>query len=297
MDTPVGQGELTHHEAIVNGVRLHYVQAGQGPLIVLLHGFPEFWYGWRLQIPALAAAGYRVIAPDMRGYNLSEKPPTVADYRMEALTSDVAALIRHAGEENAVVVGHDWGGAVAWETAIRLPQVVRRLVVLNAPHPAAMLRELRTVEQLRRSWYMFFFQLPWLPEALAHLSGYSALEAVFRRDPTRAGAYSDEDIRLYRQAVARPGALTGAINYYRALFRQAPAGALRGMRALPTITVPTLLIWGMRDRHLGPRLLNGLDQWVATLRVERLPDASHWVMADEPRRVNNLLLGFLRDDG
>ena len=297
MDTPVGQGELTHHEAIVNGVRLHYVQAGQGPLVVLLHGFPEFWYSWRRQIPALAAAGYRVIAPDMRGYNLSEKPPTVADYRMEALTSDVAALIRHAGEENAVVVGHDWGGAVAWETAMRLPQVVRRLVVLNAPHPAAMLRELRTVEQLRRSWYMFFFQLPWLPEALAHLSGYSALEAVFRRDPTRAGAYSDEDIRLYRQAVARPGALTGAINYYRALFRQAPAGALRGMRALPTITVPTLLIWGMRDRYLGPRLLNGLDQWVANLRVERLPDASHWVMADEPQRVNDLLLGFLRDGG
>jgi len=297
MDTPVGQGELTHHEAIVNGVRLHYVQAGQGPLVVLLHGFPEFWYGWRLQIPALAAAGYRVIAPDMRGYNLSEKPPTVADYRMEALTSDVAALIRHAGEESAVVVGHDWGGAVAWETAIRLPQVVRRLVVLNAPHPAAMLRELRTVEQLRRSWYMFFFQLPWLPEALARLSGYSALEAVFRRDPTRAGAYSDEDIRLYRQAVARPGALTGAINYYRALFRQAPAGALRGMRALPTITVPTLLIWGMRDRYLGPRLLDGLDQWVANLRVERLPDASHWVMADEPQRVNDLLLGFLRDGG
>jgi len=297
MDTPVGQGELTHHEAIVNGVRLHYVQAGQGPLVVLLHGFPEFWYGWRLQIPALAAAGYRVIAPDMRGYNLSEKPPTVADYRLEALTSDVAALIRHAGEESAVVVGHDWGGAVAWETAIRLPQVVRRLVVLNAPHPAAMLRELRTVEQLRRSWYMFFFQLPWLPEALARLSGYSALEAVFRRDPTRAGAYSDEDIRLYRQAVARPGALTGAINYYRALFRQAPAGALRGMRALPTITVPTLLIWGMRDRYLGPRLLDGLDQWVANLRVERLPDASHWVMADEPQRVNDLLLGFLRDGG
>ena len=297
MDTPVGQGELTHHEAIVNGVRLHYVQAGQGPLVVLLHGFPEFWYGWRLQIPALAAAGYRVIAPDMRGYNLSEKPPTVADYRMEALTSDVAALIRHAGEENTVVVGHDWGGAVAWETAIRLPQVVRRLVVLNAPHPAAMLRELRTVEQLRRSWYMFFFQLPWLPEALARLSGYSALEAVFRRDPTRAGAYSDEDIRLYRQAAARPGALTGAINYYRALFRQAPAEALRGMRALPTITVPTLLIWGMRDRYLGPRLLNGLDQWVANLRVERLPDASHWVMADEPQRVNDLLLGFLRDGG
>jgi len=297
MDTPVGQGELTHHEAIVNGVRLHYVQAGQGPLVVLLHGFPEFWYSWRLQIPALAAAGYRVIAPDMRGYNLSEKPATVADYRMEALTSDVAALIRHAGEENAVVVGHDWGGAVAWETAIRLPQVVRQLVVLNAPHPAEMLRELRTVEQLRRSWYMFFFQLPWLPEALARLSGYSALDVMFRRDPTRAGAYSDEDIRLYRQAVARPGALTGGINYYRALFRQAPAEALRQMRALPTITVPTLLIWGMRDRYLGPRLLDGLDRWVANLRVERLPDASHWVMADEPQRVNDLLLGFLRGDG
>ena len=175
-------GPWSHHQAIVNGVRLHYVEAGEGPLVVLLHGFPEFWYAWRDQIPALAAAGYRVVAPDMRGYNLSEKPPGVTSYRLEHLTADVAALIRQLGAERATVVGHDWGGAVAWQLPVFHPEVVERLAVLNAPHPGALLRELRTLEQLRRSWYIAFFQLPWLPELALRAGDAALLRRMLRQD-------------------------------------------------------------------------------------------------------------------
>src|SRR5579884_3024966 len=166
--TPVVQAQQlwTHRHASVNGVRLHYVEAGRGPLVVLLHGFPEFWYSWRHQIPALAAAGFRVLAPDLRGYNESDKPPGVAAYGLERVAGDVAALVRHAGERRAAVVGHDWGGGIAWWLAMHRPDVVGRLAVLNAPHPAAFRRELRTPGQLLRSWYVFFFQLPALPEWL-----------------------------------------------------------------------------------------------------------------------------------
>src|SRR5579859_6416310 len=153
------EGPWVHHEALVNGIRLHYVEAGAGPLVVLLHGFPEFWYSWRYQIPALAAAGFRVVAPDMRGYNTSEKPPGVKSYTVDLLAADVAALIRAAGADRAAVAGHDWGGAVAWATALLYPDLLSRLIVLNAPHPAAFLRELHTLNQLRRSSYIALFQL------------------------------------------------------------------------------------------------------------------------------------------
>src|SRR5215203_1684309 len=174
-----------HREAIVNGVRLHYVGAGTGPLVLLLHGFPEFWYSWRAQIPALVAAGYRVIAPDMRGYNLSEKPAGVRSYMLDTLCDDVLALIHHAGEERATVVGHDWGGAVAWNVPMRHPRAVERLIVLNAPHPGAFLRELRTPAQIAKSWYMFFFQLPWLPELSLRAGGFATLQRTLRTDPVR----------------------------------------------------------------------------------------------------------------
>jgi pimeloyl-ACP methyl ester carboxylesterase len=282
---------MIHHHATVNGVRLHYVEAGAGPLVVLLHGFPEFWYSWHHQIPPLAAAGFRVRVPDLRGYNDSDKPAGVANYRLPLLSADVAALIRAAGVERAVVVGHDWGGGIAWDVALRHPEVVERLVVLNAPHPLAFQRELRTFSQLRKSWYIFFFQLPWLPEWLIRRGNFASLERVLRQEPVRPGAFSNDDIRLYKEALARPGALTAAVNYYRAIFqtrRWRP-------RSTPVLKAPTLLIWGERDRYLGVRLIEGLGQWVENLRVERLPDASHWVQNDAPERVNELLIGFLRE--
>jgi len=279
----------THQQAIVNGVRLHWVEAGSGPLVLLLHGFPEFWYSWRHQVPALAAAGFRVLAPDLRGYNLSDKPPGVAGYRLEALTGDVAGLIAHAGAASAAVVGHDWGGGIAWTLAMRRPELVRKLAVLNAPHPAVFLRELRRPGQLLRSWYMFFFQLPWLPELLLRAGNYALLERTLRRDPVRPGAFTEDDIRRYKEALSQPGARTAAINYYRAAFRRMRSAS----RGMAPVTVPTLLIWGEQDRYLGRRMTEGLDRWVPDIRVARLPDASHWVQQDAPERVNEFLAGFL----
>ena len=279
----------THHEATVNGVRLHYVQAGQGPLVNLLHGFPEFWYSWRHQIPAIAEAGYRVVAPDTRGYNRSDRPPGVRSYWMEALVGDVVGLIQHVGEDRATLVGHEWGGAIAWSVAMRSPEVVD---VLNAQHPGAFLRELRTPGQLLRSWYMLFFQLPWIPEAAYRLVGQRLLRRTLLNDPIRPGAFSEQDINRYLEAIGQPGALTSAINYYRAMFRLGPR---KVRREISRIDNPTLLIWGERDRYLGIRLTEGLESWIPNIRVERIPNASHWVQNDVPGQVNELLIRFLQE--
>jgi pimeloyl-ACP methyl ester carboxylesterase len=287
------QESWTHHRAVVNGVGLHWVEQGSGPLVVLLHGFPEFWRCWRRQLPVLAEAGFRAVAPDLRGYNLSDKPSGVAAYRTHLIAADVAALIAHLGGR-AHLVGHDWGGVVAWHTALRHPERVERLVIMNAPHPAVFLRELRRPRQFLRSWYAFFFQLPWLPEAALRARDFAAIEGLFREHVVRRGAYSDEDIAALKQALSQPGALTAALNYYRAFirsaFRRKPAQA-----ASREVAAPTLVIWGEQDRALNLRNLDGLERYVPRLRTERLPEAGHWVMADAPERVNALLLEFLRE--
>lgn len=281
---------VTHRYADLDRVRLHYVEAGEGPLVVLLHGFPDFWYTWRHQIPALAAAGYRVVAPDMRGYNLSDKPRGIAPYQIEHLCGDVAGLIRHLGEERAAVVGHDWGGGVAWLFAMRYPEMLNRLAILNLPHPVRMLEGLKTLRQLLRSWYMFFFQLPWLPEAGMRAGNYRALREVLRHDPARPGAFTPADIDRYVEAMSRPGALTASINYYRALRRRSPA-EMRAM--LRPVEAPVLIIWGEQDRYLRAELAEPGREWAPDQRVVRLPTASHWVQHDEPERVNELLVAFL----
>jgi pimeloyl-ACP methyl ester carboxylesterase len=275
----------------VNGVRLHWVEAGAGPLVVLLHGFPEHWYAWRHQIGALAAAGFRVIAPDMRGYNLSEKPRGVRPYRLAVLARDVAELVRHAGAPRAHVVGHDWGGLVAWSVAARHPAIVETLAVLNAPHPAVMLRGLFRNGQLKRSRYILFFQIPGLAESRFSRGDFALVRRYLRRDPVRPGAFSDEDIERYVEALSQPGALTAALSYYRAAFRAAP---LRLLQSHPRIEGPVLLIWGEHDRYLGSHLIAGTERWVADLRVERIAEASHWVQSDAPERVNDLLVAHLR---
>ncbi|HEY3079476.1 MAG TPA: alpha/beta hydrolase [Chloroflexota bacterium] len=278
--------------AELGDVRLHYVEAGRGPLVVLLHGFPEFWYSWRHQIRALAGAGFRVVAPDMRGYNLSDKPPGVAAYDLDALVEDVARLIRERGAERAVVVGHDWGGGVAWAFAMRHPEMLERLVVLNCPHPARLFDGLRTLRQLRKSWYMFFFQLPRLPEASMRSGDFALLRRTLRADAARPDAFGAEDVERYVAALSQPGALTGGINYCRAMFRRSPA---RRRGAIRPITAPVLVVWGERDRYLGPELAEPDPTLVPNARVERLPDASHWAQVDRPERVNALLLDFLAD--
>jgi pimeloyl-ACP methyl ester carboxylesterase len=290
---------VVHHRyAMVNGLRIHYVEAephagtvkGKARLCCALHGFPEFWYSWRHQIPALAAAGFHVIAPDLRGYNLTDKPKGVNAYRLELLLGDVTGLIEHAGKRHAVVVGHDWGGAIAWALAMCRPEYVHKLVVLNAPHPAAFVRELRRPGQWLRSWYILFFQLPLLPEWVLRAGNYARLERTLRRQPVHRGAFTDEDIRRYKEALERPGALTAALNYYRAALRR-PSIATRDVRP---IQAPTLLMWGVHDRYLGVGLTEGLSRWVRNIRIERIQDASHWLQCDTPGRVNELMVEFLQ---
>jgi pimeloyl-ACP methyl ester carboxylesterase len=281
-----------HHYAVINHVGLHYVEAGAGPLVILLHGFPEFWYSWRHQIPALAAAGFRVFAPDLRGYNESGKPKGTRAYDLEKLTADVAGLIRHAGESRATVVGHDWGGGIAWTVPMHYPEMVESLIVLNAPHPAAFRREIRKPAQFWKSSYMLYFQLRGIPERALRAGNFAAIAKILRAEPVRQGAFTPEDIRLYREALAKPGALSAALNYYRAL----PGYAVRVWRqSFPPITIRTLLIWGERDRYLGLPLTEGLTEWVPNLRIERIADASHWVQMDAPDRVNDLMIQFLRN--
>jgi epoxide hydrolase 4 len=284
--------QLVHRYADLADVRLHVVEAGSGPLVILLHGFPEFWYSWRQQIPALANAGFHAVAPDQRGYNQSDKPAGVRAYGIKALTQDVANLIRDCGAERAVVVGHDWGAVVAWNFAMRYPQMLDRLVIMNVPHPERFLRGLRTLRQLRKSWYMFFFQLPWLPEASIRAGHFATLRRTFRTDPVHPECFSAEDIARYMEAMAQPGALTAAINYYRAAFRPATAQSQGGFQR---IDAPVLVIWGEQDRYLGSELAEPDRGLVPNVRVERLPDASHWVQVDQPAIVNRLLLDFLAE--
>jgi pimeloyl-ACP methyl ester carboxylesterase len=290
-DETLPRVELAHRYADLGNVRLHYVEAGEGPLVLLLHGFPQFWYEWRHQIPALVEAGFRVVAPDMRGYNLSDKPPGVRAYRVELLARDVERLILACGKRTAVVVGHDWGAIVAWIAAMRSPGRVGRLAILNVPHPARFLDGLLSPGQLLRSSYMFFFQIPRLPEEVIRAGDFALLRSALLRDPVRADAFTADDIERYVGAMARPGALTASLNYYRAFLRNP-----REMRALlKRIEAPVLVIWGERDRFLSRKLAEPPRLWVPNLlRVERLPDASHWVAEDCPLEVNTLLLDFLR---
>jgi pimeloyl-ACP methyl ester carboxylesterase len=285
-----------HRFVEANGVRFHLVEAGEEPgaenggrpLVLLLHGFPEFWYGWRAQIPALAAR-FRVVAPDLRGYNLSARPASGYDY--ETLASDVPALIRALGAERAHVVGHDWGGMVAWGAAIFHSEVVDRLAILNAPHPAAYLRELsQNPSQWLRSWYIALFQVRGLAEWLLTRGNGRGVADILRGSAADPGTFSAADLAAYRRAVSRPGAARAMLAYYRALW----SADREELRERPrVVTSPTLLIWGMNDVALVPDLTDHLDDWVPGVRVERIADASHWVQHERPELVNRLLLDHL----
>jgi len=278
-------GGLREGYAEIGDVRLHYVEAGQGPLVVLLHGFPEFWYGWRQQIEPLAAAGFRVVAPDLRGYNLSSKPDGVKAYDTGQLTGDIRGLIRERGAESALLAGHDWGGSVAWATAMNHPEVVDRLAILNAAHPRKLSQGLHHPGQLRKSWYFFFFDLPELPESVVHADNWHFFRHFLHdaRPP-----FTPEETDRYIEAWSQPGAATGMINYYRSSVRDTHAE-----EKLRTVEAPTLVIWGQSDRYLGQELAEPLGSDVPNLAgVERIPNASHWVHHDAPERVNQLMVNF-----
>ena len=283
--------DLRDGYADLGEVRLHYVEAGDGPLVILLHGFPDFWYGWRFQIPALAGAGFRVLAPDMRGYNLSSRPPSVSSYAPAKLAADVRDLIAERGASRAFVAGHDWGaGGGLADRRCATPRRSSAWRSSNVPHPRRMLEALRQPgRQLLRSWYMFFFQVPWLPERLLAAGDWRGLRQPF--SDARPEAFTAADIERYKQAWSQPGAITAMLNYYRASIRRPPGGVSR--RSLPPVEAPTLIIWGERDRHLGAELAEPERRDVPHLeRVVRLPSASHWVQHDEPERVSELLVDF-----
>jgi pimeloyl-ACP methyl ester carboxylesterase len=269
----------------VNGVRLHCVVEGEGPLVILLHGFPETSRAWRKQMPALADR-FLVVAPDLRGFGASDKPKGIAAYRTSVVADDIVALIHAFDAERAHVVGHDWGGGIAWTVATLHPEAVDRLVVLNCPHPAVMQKALRSNwTQIRKSWYIFAFQLPWLPEWLFRRNDGKALKDALRGSSKR-GTFSEADLNEYSRAFSAPGAATGAINYYRA--------AARSRVARGKIKAPTLVIWAEDDFALGIELTRGMNGlFEDPPRIEYVADTSHWVMEERPEVVNRLLREFL----
>lgn len=282
-----------HEYVEANGLKFHCVTQGEGELVLLLHGFPEFWYSWRHQIPFLARR-FKVVAPDMRGFGQSDKPKGVESYSTDKLVNDVKGLIEAFGETKAHVVSHDWGGAVAWIFAIAYPQHLDRLVVMNAPHPAVFAKNLLSnPRQLLRSWYMFFFQIPRIPEAVLSANNFYLLKRFFSDWAVNKDTFSKGDLYELARAAGRPGALTGGINYYRAMMRNMALFKMRD--AFPPITRPTLLIWAEEDRALGRELTYGLDQYFTdALEIRYIPRCSHWVQQEQPLIVNQYLDEFLR---
>lgn len=259
-------------------------------MVILLHGFPDCSYTWRHQLPALAAAGFHAVAPDLRGYDGSSRPKGVSAYATSALATDIAGLVTALGEQRADLVGHDWGGGIAWAFAMFYPKLLRRLAILNAPHPITFRRHLRTLQQAKRSWYIFAFQLPVMPELGLARNDFASLRQVFRKASIRPGAFSEADIERHVDALRPPGALTAAINYYRAVFRDTGRSGHRVRR----VDAPVLVLWGDQDQFLGTALAEPGSDWVSNARVTHVPDAGHWIQHDLPELVNDELVRFLR---
>jgi pimeloyl-ACP methyl ester carboxylesterase len=285
---------ITHHFAAVDGIRLHYAAAGSGPLVLFLHGFPEFWYAWRVQL-AEFGRDRLAVAPDLRGHNLSDKPQGVEAYRAKHLVADIRGLALALGHSRFTLVAHDWGGAIAWTFAVAHPEMLDRLVIVNAPHSIPFARDLGgDPDQQRASSYMNLFRDPKAERVMSEDNCRRLL--AMSVDRWNGG---DEERRAYLQAWTQPGALTGMLNWYRASPFYPPVGDDPGAARLKldpkdfTVRVPTLVIWGMRDEFLRPPLLDGLEACVPDLRIERIPEGTHWVIHEHPERVNALIRGFL----
>ena len=279
-----------------NGIKLHVVLTGpeNGQPVFLLHGFPEFWYGWRAQIPALAGAGYRVIVPDQRGYNLSDKPKGVEAYTVGNSAADILGLADMLGYTKFHLVGHDWGGVVAWSLAMRHPERLHKLAVLNAPHPSVMRNFLRRFDpdQLRRSWYIFAFQIPWLPEYFLRKNNWHNAVRVLRGSG-KLHTFTNEDIEEYRQAWSQPGAMTAMINWYRAMTRAMIRRRRPMAQGNSRVRVPVLLLWGMGDQALSHRMARLSIDHCDNGQLVLFEDATHWLQHDEAENVNQYLLGFI----
>jgi pimeloyl-ACP methyl ester carboxylesterase len=291
-----------HKYAEINDLRIHYVEQGQGKVILFLHGFPEFWYAWKDQLLEFSK-DFRAVAMDMRGYNLSSKPEALEQYQIQYLIDDVKEMVKALGAEKIHLVAHDWGGAIAWAFALAYPELLEKLVIINAPHPAVFWREIASnPEQREASSYMLMFRDP-QAEKLLSANNYSWLRMAVFDLASKANAYTDEDRKMYMEAWAQPGALTGGLNYYRANIppfsmetgaTDAPATPLFEL-AKAQVKVPTLVIWGEQDMALLTGNLDGLEQFVPDLRVNRIPSATHWVVHEEPELVNATIREFLSD--
>jgi pimeloyl-ACP methyl ester carboxylesterase len=301
--TPAARPQgIRHSFADVNRVRLHYASAGtaagESKLIIFLHGFPEFWYAWREQLVEFGR-DYFAVAPDMRGYNLSSKPAEVEQYEIRQLVGDVQALVAHLGAKSCVLVGHDWGGVVAWAAAIACPDVVEKLVIINAPHPGIFQRELaQNPAQQQASQYMLLLRTP-KAEAMMSANNFELMQKGILGEGLRHGYFTEADRLAYLEAWSQPGALTAGLNYYRATKMGPPTGVSDedSHRQLNSASLdvkpPTLVIWGEKDPYLLTGNLNGLDRYVRNLRVERVPDGTHWVVHEKPALVNSLIHGFI----
>jgi epoxide hydrolase 4 len=275
----------------INGIALHVVLAGpaSGKPLVFLHGFPEFWFAWRHQIDHFVSSGYRLIIPDQRGYNLSDKPAGIASYSIDLLARDVVGVLDNVTDSKAFVVGHDWGAVVTWYLAARYSEGIHRTAMLSVPHPRVFIKNLIKPAQLRRSWYLFFFQLPWLPERILRRRDWVLLVRALR-DTSSPGVFSDRDLEQYKKSWAKKGALTAMLNWYRAALLRPSKLALDPEAS--RVKVPTLLIWGKNDQFVDEAMARESLQYCDDGHLEMFETATHWVQHEQPTQVNNLLSQF-----
>lgn len=278
-----------HRFIKTNGIQLHYVSKGEGKLMLMLHGFPEFWYSWRHQITEFSQ-DYHTVAVDLRGYNDSDKPDQLEAYKMSELIEDVKGIISGLGYEDCILVAHDWGGAIAWNFAYAYPEMIEKLIVLNIPHPAKFAEGLQTPQQLLKSWYIFGFQIPWLPEFMLQLNDYQAIADAFSKMAIDKTAFSPADLQAYKDAATKPGALTAMLNYYRCIFQSLFKIDRPQWRILD---VPTLTIWGENDTALGKELTYGTEAYVRDWQIKYIPNCSHLVQQEQPGLVNSYIRDFL----
>ena len=287
--------EIRHGYATVNGVRLHYAETGSGELVLLLHGFPEYWYSWRHQLEALGKH-FHVVAPDMRGYNLSDKPARVEDYRVDEIAGDVVGLIDHFSASQAAIVGHDWGATVAWAVAQSFPERVSKLAVMQVP-PAAVWRANMSFRQVLRSWYMFLFQLPRIPEWMIRRKNMAAIDRTFTNSVFRKGSFTAAEIENYKEALRQPGAITAAVNYYRANMSRLASRGSNSAHSNERTRIPTLFIFAEQDFAILPETVRGVGEYVdAPFRELRIKDSGHWVQNEAAEEVNAALIEFLKSE-
>jgi pimeloyl-ACP methyl ester carboxylesterase len=274
--------------ADLGNIKLHYAEEGEGDLALLLHGFPDYSLGWKAQLPAVAEAGFRAVAPDMRGYNLSDKPEGIGSYDIDLLVDDVLRLVQALDAPRAHIVGHDWGAIVAWHFAMRHPEWLERLTIINVPHPAHVpIRWILDPVQMFKSWYVLFFQLPAIPEQRISDNDFANLKRLYFG---QKAAFTPEEIEGYIEAARRTGNMSGPINYYRAMMRSA---LMPRRRTYQRIGHPVLVLWGDNDPALQKSLAEPPADLVPNAEVIHFPDASHWVHKEKPDEVNALLTGFL----